>query len=146
MSKSVLLVAVLCLALGITADQALSRSGAQGPAPAGGDLAITLSPATFNLAAPVDWITVHTNIPLSQVDADSVTLAGLAADQVFADDRGNLVVKVDADSVAEIVQPPSATLTLALVTVDGVAMQASATLAVIDCDGDGPRGPAGPAE
>ena len=132
MVKSLAWTVVLCLAVALGASEALSRGGAQGPAPGGEELAITISPATFNLATHDAAVTVHTNIALGEVIAESVTLEGIGASATFADCRGNLVVKVDAEAVAAIVQPPSATLTLSLETVDGLLLEADDTIRVVD--------------
>jgi hypothetical protein len=58
----------------------------------GDDWAMMVSPSTIVLDK-VDMITVHTNIPLSAVDPDSITLDGEDAADVFPDNLGHLVAK-----------------------------------------------------
>ncbi len=78
----------------------------------GDDPSITVSPSTLVLKAPVKSISVHSNLPYSLVNPDSVTLEGVAASSVAADDLGDMVAKFDVDAIAEVVEVGEQTLTL----------------------------------
>ena len=59
---------------------------------------IQVSPNVINIQAPVPSVTVHADIKLSLVAVkDGVTLNGVSASSIFADDCGNLVAKFDAE-------------------------------------------------
>ncbi len=59
---------------------------------------IQVSPNVINLKAPVPSVTVHADIPFSLV-AGGVTLNGVSASSIFADDCGNLVAKFPAEDI-----------------------------------------------
>ena len=93
---------------------------------------ITVSPKTIVLGCDKgDRVTVHTDIPLVVVDRSAIALNGIQPVLVKADDRGNLVAKFDQEAVESIVAPPTATLTLTGITVDGDSFSGSDSVRVI---------------
>lgn len=80
---------------------------------------IVISPSTINLESAGTWVTVHAEIPYSQVASASVTLDGIPVKVTFADNRGDLVAKFAVGDVRGIVQPGPAELTLSGLTRDG---------------------------
>ena len=122
------LVVVSCVLLGVV-GQAFSN----GKADQGADVTIVVSPQTLLLASDQGGqVTVHTNIPLSQVDRSTVQLNGISAISTGADSRGHLVAKFDEGAVKAIVAPPQATLTLSGCYTDGTSFEASDTVRVIE--------------
>ena len=115
-----------CVVLSLLGGQVAS-----GPVPPGDAVGIQLSPNVLVLEAPVTWLTVHTNLPLSAVHPSSVALNGLPADVVKADACGDLVAKFHMEAVEAIVSPPEATLTLTGLKTDGTSFAASDTIRVI---------------
>ena len=93
---------------------------------------IKIAPATLNLEFKGPWITVHTDIPFSEVKTDTVELDGIPVFSTFADDRGNLVAKFKSADVKAIVATPEATLTLTGKTLEGDSFAGSDTIRVID--------------
>ena len=93
---------------------------------------IKVSPGTIVLASRNEMpvVTVHADIPYSQVAVGSVALNGLGATLCFADDRGDLVAKFSLAKVKAMVSPPEATLTLTGATKDGTAFSGSDTVPV----------------
>jgi hypothetical protein len=74
-----------------------------------GDTAIMVSPQMIVLDK-VDTVTVHTNIPASTVDADTVTLDGAEPLAVWADNCGHLAARFAVEDLG--LEPGEATLTL----------------------------------
>lgn len=95
------------------------------------DIYLKLSPAALVIGGPGEWVTAHTDIAFSSVDGTSVALAGIEAVSVFADDRGQLVAKFRQADIEALVAPPSATLTLTGLTVDGVSFAGTDTIRVM---------------
>ncbi len=95
-------------------------------------LEIKIAPAQLVLATPGSWVTVHTNVSYSLVDASTVELEGIPAISTFSDDCGNLVAKFDRDEICAIVAPPEATLTLTAFMVDGEFISGSDTITVFE--------------
>ncbi|MBU0677594.1 MAG: hypothetical protein KJ626_05710 [Verrucomicrobia bacterium] len=95
-------------------------------------LTIQVSPQALVLDGPGVWVTVHTDIPLSYVDGDTVELNGIAADSVYADAQGNLVAKFDQAVIEAIVEVPSATLVLTGLTDDGVPFVGADVIVVME--------------
>ena len=83
------------------------------------EIDIMVSPQTIILEAPVTWVTVHTDIPQSMVERDTVALNYIPARIVTCDARGYLVAKFDFDDIKAIVAPPEAVLGLSGLTIDG---------------------------
>lgn len=127
MKRTILAGMALCLALGLLATDAFpgGRDDREGDG-----VQIVITPKMLVLSAPTTWVTVHTNIPLGLVDCDSLELSGVSVDWTKADNRGNLVAKIAVEGVAEIVAPPSATLTLSGLLADGTPFAASDTISV----------------
>ena len=91
------------------------------------ETAISVSPQTLLLSEVQSGrVTVHTNIPLA--DQEIVTLDGIPALTIYADNRGHLVAKFSEEAVKAIVAPPSAVLTL---NIDGLDV-GSDTVRVVD--------------
>lgn len=93
---------------------------------------LKLSPDALVIGGPGEWVTAHTDIAFSAVDRGSVELSGVAAVSVFADNRGQLVAKFRRGDIEAIVSPPSATLTLTGLTVDGASFAGSDTIRVME--------------
>lgn len=97
------------------------------------EVTIQVSPSTLVLDGPGKYVTVHADISLSAVDtAKPVTLNGVDASSVFADDCGDLVAKFEQAAIENTVDKPSDTLTLVGTTVDGVTFSGSDTVMVKD--------------
>ena len=95
-------------------------------------LEIQISPQTLVIATPGPWVTVHTNVPYSDVAASTVELEGIPASSTFADDCGDLVAKFVRDEICAIVAPPEATLTLTAEMADGEFISGSDTIVVFE--------------
>jgi hypothetical protein len=112
--KSILLVlaitALLVLTLGV-------RAGTEAD-PISVD--IVISPSTVFLDSNGTWVTVHAEIPYSQVAGVGVTLDGVAVVFTKADNRGEFVAKFNLDDVKERLTPGTVTLVLSGWTRDGV--------------------------
>lgn len=93
-------------------------------------VAIEISPATLVIDSAGTWVTVHAEIPLSEVDPLSVALEGIDPDVIKADNRGDLVAKFTRDSIVAIVSPPEATLELTGLTAEGTAFSGSDAITV----------------
>ncbi len=94
---------------------------------------VQCSPATVVLGACAigDCMTVHAAIPLSVVDTTApVTLNGLPAYLLKADNRGDLVAKFKLSELQALLAAPTTTLTLTGVTIDGVEFAGSDTVRV----------------
>jgi len=125
MKKKLLLAACLLgLVSGLIATQAYSEGDRT--------VSIRVAPGTIALNSKGTWVTVHAGIRYAVVDAGTVELNGISARLCFADDRGNLVAKFTLEAIKEIVEPPTATLTLSGATKDGEAFSGSETVKVKD--------------
>jgi hypothetical protein len=85
---------------------------------------IKCSPATVILDAirSGDCLTVHADIKFRDVDTTRpVTLNGVEAYATFADNHGDLVAKFTRTDLADLLAPPTTSLTLVGSTVGGVA-------------------------
>lgn len=60
---------------------------------------IQVSPNVLNIQSEGTWVTVHTDIAYSLVDAYSVSLNGIPIKSYKADNRGNFVAKFSIDEV-----------------------------------------------
>ena len=96
---------------------------------------IVVSPSTINLQWKGQCITVHADIPYSEVVSSSVTLktlnGSISATATFPDDRGDLVAKFSVEDVRRIVELGMVPLTLAGDTRDGT-FSGTDTVRVID--------------
>ena len=129
MRKLLVAVAGLFVVACMCAGPALSaRSGQDGGE---GDFAIYVAPGTIAKSAACNWVTIHTDVPFGSVEAAAVAVDGnsVSVAATFADDRGNLVVKLRFAEVAGQVEAPSATIELT-VAVGGNELSASETVSV----------------
>lgn len=72
-----------------------------------------------------DWLTIHVDIPYSEVDCSSLELNGIPVKYAKADLRGDLVAKFGLSDMKAIVTPPTETLELSGYTKDGVLFYGS---------------------
>ena len=129
MQKILISVAVALSIVALCAGTALSaRTGKVDPDAEG--VPIYVSPHVIVLDGEVSCVTVHADIPLSEVVNASVELNGLTPYLVKRDSRGLLVAKFHMADVEEIVAPPTARLTLTGMTTAGVAFSGSETVRV----------------
>ncbi len=107
--------------LGVTSTQAilLTSEVEASPEVATLEVDIQASPQNIILKAPVTWVTIHAVVPLRSVVPASVTLNGVAARIVTADNRGELVAKFAFSEIAAIVTKPATTLILDATSTDG---------------------------
>lgn len=115
-----------------------------GPASAQGELEvpIVIAPSTINIDLKGVWVTVHAEIPYSEVVGAKVTLEGVAVKVTFADNRGDLVAKFIVGDVIDIlvsvgengvvtIKNPNPTLTLCGETKLGVSFWGQDKIRVI---------------
>jgi hypothetical protein len=100
------------------------------------DLAVDIqcSPSVVMLVAVAagDWMTVHTDLPYSDVDRTvAVELNGQPAKSLKADNRGNLVAKFDLTELRTHLQPGWVALTLTGATVTGDTFAGSDVVRVL---------------
>ena len=67
-----------------------------------GEITIRIAPATLNLESDGKVVTVHTDVPYSDISVFTVYLSGIAINSWKADDRGNFVAKFLMDEVKTI--------------------------------------------
>ncbi len=105
------------------------------------EITIQVSPSTINLAHQGVWVTVHADIPYKGVVTATLELNGVAVAWTKADAQGNLVAKFAVDDVKDIIDEPSADLTLTGVveTVEDVAIPFSGTDTVQVVDNSGKK-------
>ncbi|MBU0616636.1 MAG: hypothetical protein KKI02_02860 [Planctomycetes bacterium] len=92
------------------------------------EIAVLISPRTLLLTADQSgFVVVHTDFPYSGVDCSTVELEGIDVLRTKADLCGDLVAFFDEAAVKglEIVTPPSATLTLTGIMIDGTPFSGS---------------------
>lgn len=98
------------------------------------DMSVKVSPAVLVLSAPTQWITIHTDMPLSRVDRSSLNVAvnGCAVPiaVVMADSRGQMVLKLTQADVDLYVAPPSATFVVTGCTKDPSTFEGTDTIRV----------------
>ena len=66
------------------------------------EITIDIAPETLNLASNGKVVTVHTDVPYSDVDVYSVYLASVVIDSWKADDRGYFVAKFLMDDIKSL--------------------------------------------
>ena len=105
-------------------------------------LDIQVAPSTINKQSCGGSFSIHTDVPYSLaigkepgvlvfVQVDGVELScGMKPDAC-----GNLVLKANLDTVKEMIDPPSAEVTVTADFVDGPSEVASETISVIDVSG-----------
>jgi hypothetical protein len=99
------------------------------------DTAIRIAPETLNLGSSGTVVTVHTDVPYSDVDVYSVFLSGVAIDAWKADDRGFFVAKFLMDEIKAInglVLNDVNTFTLVAMTINGDPICGEAEVFIID--------------
>ena len=75
-------------------------------------------------------VTVHTAIPASTVVGDSMELNGIPVSGIYVDALGHIVGNFNEAAVKAIVAPPTATLVLTGVYLDGTGFSGSDTVRV----------------
>ena len=126
------------MVLGLSAGVALLGQPAEA-APAATGIDIVVSPSTIVLGPQGVWVTVHADLRYSsQYDVALAVNGGqeIPATLTKPDTRGDLVAKFRIGTVKDQVEPPSATLTLSVVTPDGTRYVGSDTVQVKE---GGPR-------
>ncbi len=107
-------------------------------APASGsacDNEIRIAPTTLNLGSSGTVVTVHTDVPYSQMDVYTVYLAGVAINTWKADDRGYFVAKFLMDDIKAIdglILNDYNTFQLVAATVGGDPICGEADVMIID--------------
>lgn len=96
---------------------------------------IVISPSTLNLESSGIWVTVHAEIPYSNVVGASVTLDGIPVEVTFADNRGELVAKFCIDDVKDSVRLGEVRLTLVGDKTDGSSFFGTDLVKVISVKG-----------
>lgn len=64
---------------------------------------IKIAPKTLNLRSQGEWVTVHTNIAYTKVDAETVTLNEIPISWSKADNRGNFVGKFAMNEIKDLI-------------------------------------------
>ena len=119
-------IGVLLLGLTILAGPAFSGERSDDP------LGVAVSPQMLIIGAVQGSVSVHTDIPYGSVDkTKSVTLNGVDAVYLKADDCGNLVAKYRESEIKAIVSPPFALMTLEGTRKDGTTFSGSDTVRVM---------------
>ena len=109
------------------------------PAPSAAfEITIDVAPNVLNIQSQGVVVTVHTDIPYSNVDVSTVYLNGVAINSWKADDRGNFVAKFLMDAIKTLdglrIHDYN-TLKLVGDTTSGVAFSGSQDIMVIDVKG-----------
>ena len=125
MKKPAIVLCVLALAAVFAAPHLLLGGPAKGEG-----VQIVISPHALVIKSPGTVVTVHTNLGYYTVDHGSLELNGIPVSWTKIDSCGDLVAKFDMNAVKEIVNPPSATLTLTGCLKDGTEFAASDTIVV----------------
>ena len=133
------------LALDNYASDSAQLAGVEGPSPIApvGDLihedqtTFACEPAVLHLDKLVTRVSLHTSIPRSLVDADTVVVFGntdepIAPLLITSDALGNMIVRVAADDLARVVAVPGTALALEGARVDGSVFGAVGLLQVMD--------------
>lgn len=96
---------------------------------------IDVAPGVLNLQNKGQVVTIHTDLPYSEVTGASVALNDLPIAWWKMDNRGYFVAKFDIDEVKDIVVVGEYTLTLTGTTVNGGSFTGTAVIQVIDQSG-----------
>ena len=112
MKKFAIVMGAVCVVAGAGLTAALGNGAVRGDEPA-----MMVSPQTIMLAK-VSAVAVHTNVPAADVAPASLTLDGVAATEVWADDCGHVAARF---AVADLDLAPAdaVELTLAGAYADG---------------------------
>lgn len=140
MNKRILAVISTCALTSLFVAAAFLALGAT-TAVAQDNVTIQVSPSTLVLNSIGDWVTVHAEIPYSTVLQSTIELKcdrcmiTLPPNGVYFDDRGDLVVKFDRETVKGILEPITSrtkvTFTLSGGTTDGGTFTGSDTVDVV---------------
>jgi hypothetical protein len=106
------------------------------------EITIRIAPETLNLRSEGTVVTVHTDVPYSDIDVYSVYLSGVPIKSWKADDQGNFVAKFSMDSVKAIdglVLNDYNELKFVAVTLHDVVVWGEADVMVIDRGFDNER-------
>lgn len=99
-------------------------------------IAIIVSPKVMILSAPTQWVHIHSNIALSSVERSTLVASvngySFPSFAVFADSRGNMVIKIGQDEVEQYVAAGTATFTVTGVTKSGLTFTGSDRIQVKD--------------
>ena len=99
-------------------------------------LEVKVSPNVLVLKAPTNWITIHTDMPLSAVDQSSLDVAvngnSVPIALVKADACGQMVLKISQAEVDPYVDPPWATFVVTGATNAGDTFEGADTIRVRD--------------
>ena len=118
---------ILLLALGLMAAAPVSARNYKG------DDTMLVSPYVFVMDYQGSALTIHTEVPFSEVDRNSLELhcnGTITPYLVKSDSRGNLVAKFAADDVRAIIAPPRAELLLTGLYKDGSSFTLTAVIRV----------------
>ena len=133
LTAGLLAVALTCAACsdtGITSPSAPAEVNSRSGAATVMEITIQVSPATLILDSPGTWVTVHAEIPYSDVDHATLTMNGVELVYTKSDNRGELVVKFAREDIQNIVSPPEALLTLTGTTISGETFVGSEVIPV----------------
>jgi hypothetical protein len=123
-TKATAIIFALCVLAGCSSD----NSSTTLPTPL--EITITVSPQTLVLGSEGVWVTVHADIPYSQVDTVTLLLNDVEVSMTKSDANGSLVAKFELDTVKAIVHPPDATFVLEGATHEGVPFSGLDTVRV----------------
>lgn len=100
-------------------------------------IAVVVSPNVLNLLSYGGSVSLHTDISYNSVQAVSLTVddVSVAWSEIFADNRGQLVVKCDIGDIKALVEPEQAKFDLTVVTTDGTERTGWDTITVISQSG-----------
>ena len=99
------------------------------------EITIEIAPSTLNIQSNGKVVTVHTDVPYSDIEVASVFLGGVLIHSWKADDRGYFVAKFltdDIKGIGGLIIDDYNTLTFIAVTKGGVALSGSSDVMVID--------------
>ena len=109
MKRAALILLVLTLMLGGTSAVVYAEQ----------EIDIMISPNVINLKTPGTWVTIHADIPFSEVVEGSVSLEGIPVSFIKEDDNGDLVAKFAIADVRAILSNGYVELTLEGVSTSG---------------------------
>lgn len=98
-----------------------------------GEITIDVAPNVLNLSSASEVVTIHTDIPYSLVDGQTVTLNGIEISSWKSDNRGYFVAKFNSDEVKDL-EDIGDTLVCRLLgnTVEGDSFYGTSEITVID--------------
>lgn len=107
-----------------------------------GTIDVVVSPNVLNLESYGGSVSLHTDIAYGLAEEIGLTVNGteVPSFSTFADNRGQLVVKCDLETIKGMVQVGEATFVLSVVGGDGVAYSGSDMIEVIRQSGVSRKG------